>query len=136
MNDLFVTVAEILQKQLPANAAEDSISQLSAMRSREFSPRPPIFSNDHNQASKKLSRERAWVALCSKATPLEGQWKLFLDQEFAWKGETNPMELYELRSDPLERHNRINDPSAERALQFLLDKAANAAGDNGKTRSP
>ena len=134
LNDIFATVAEIIQTPLPRSVAEDSISQLGALRGQEVSPRPPIFSNDHKEASKKLSRNRAWVALCSNGTPLEGQWKLFLDQEFAWKGKLNPMELYELKSDPLEQNNRLEDSNATPALEFLLQKAEVAAGDSGRTR--
>ena len=139
LNDLFATFAEILGKPLPDLAkgemgAEDSFSQLAAMRGKEVGPRPPVFPNDHNEASKKNSEKRAVVAVRSNATPLEGQWKLFLDHRFAIKGELHPIELYNLATDQREQRNLLNDPRAKPALDFLLSEAKNAKGDQGHTR--
>jgi len=104
------------------------------MRGKEIGPRPPVFPNDHNEASKKNSEKRAVVAVRSNATPLKGQWKLFLDHRFAIKGELHPIELYNLATDQREQRNLLNDPRAKPALDFLLSEAKNARGDQGHTR--
>jgi arylsulfatase A-like enzyme len=134
LNDLFATVAEALEQPLPFDVAVDSISQLGAFRGEAVPPRPPLFPNDHKEASQKLSDKRAWVAVRSNDTPLAGQWKLFLDERFAFEGQLKPKELYELASDPREERNRIDDPTAKRAVDFLLERARAARGDGGRTR--
>ena len=139
LNDLFATFARILGKPLPdlskgGIGAEDSFSQLAALRGEPSKPRPPIFPNDHSEASKKNSDRRAVVAVRSNATPVKGQWKLFLDHRFALKGELHPTELYNLAVDQREQDNLLNAPGTGPALDFLLKEAAKARGDNGSTR--
>ncbi len=139
LNDLFATFAAILGKPLPdlsqgEKGAEDSISQLAALRGKEAGPRPPIFPNDHREASRKLSDRRAVVAVRSNAAPIPGQWKLFLDHRFAFEGKLHPTELYNLTADQREQDNLLTDPRARPALDFLLAEAGKAAGDNGHTR--
>ena len=126
LNDIFATTAEILGKAVPKNAAEDSHSQLAAFRGEKIKPRAPVFPNDHNEASKKLSDKRAWVAVRSNAAPIPGQWKLFLDQQYAFKGKLNPKELYNLESDPREKTNLLDSEDAKPALDFLLKEARKA----------
>lgn len=139
LNDLFATFAEIIDKPLPDPSkgemgAEDSFSQLAALRGEKFAPRPPLFPNDHNEASKKNSDKRAVVAVRSNAAPIEGQWKLFLDHRFAFNGELHPIELYNLAIDQREQNNLLSDPKAKPALDFLLAEAKKAKGDKGHTR--
>ena len=139
LNDLFATFAQILGKPLPDLSkgrigAEDSISQLAALRGEACPPRPPIFPNDHNEASRKNSEKRAVVAVRSNASPLKGKWKLFLDHRFALEGKLHPTELYNLETDPFEQKNQLNNPEAGPALDFLLKEAAKAKGDKGSTR--
>jgi arylsulfatase A len=141
LNDLYATLAEVLKKALPpvtgaARGAEDSISQLSALKGDPmFRRSAALFPNDHQQASKKLSDERAWVAVRSNTTPLAGQWKLFLDHRYAFEQEIHPQELYNLTNDPLEQKNLIHDPQAKVALDYLIAQARRAAGDDGFTRT-
>ena len=141
LNDLYATVAEVLEKNLPpvtgvGRGAEDSISQLSALKGdATFRRSVPLFPNDHQEASKKLSDERAWVAVRSNTTPLVGQWKLFLDHRYAFKQEIHPQELYNLAMDPLEQENLLQDPQAKPALDYLIAQAIRAAGDDGFTRT-
>ena len=140
LNDLFATVAAIIEKPLPDLAAgqigaEDSHSQLPALRNLpDAKPRPPLFSNDHKQASKKKSDKRAVVAVHSHATPLPGAWKLFLDHTFANHQKLNPIALYNLTQDPEEQTDLLADPTSKPTLEFLLNSARNAAGDNGHSR--
>lgn len=136
LTDIYATLAEILDRPLPsvtgpARGAEDSISQLTALRGGEFVRPAPVFPNDHNEASKKLADERAWVAVRSNAAPIEGQWKLLLDHRFAFSGELHPQALYNLANDLQEERDLLRDPAAAPALEFLLNEAKKAAGDDG-----
>ncbi len=138
LNDLYATFAEILEQPLPpvqgqTVGAEDSVSQLAVLRGATMA-RAPIFPNDHLEASAQLSDERAWVAVRSNETPLPGKWKLFLDHHFAFSGQIHPRELYNLAADPLESQNLIDEASAKPALQFLIEQATKAAGDDGHSR--
>jgi len=141
LNDIYATLAEIIQKPLPpvtgvGRGAEDSISQLSALKGNaNFRRSAALFPNDHQQASKQLSDERAWVAVRSNTTPLNGQWKLFLDHRYAFEQEIHPQELYNLAEDPLEQKNLLQDPQAKVALDYLIAQAKRAAGDDGFTRN-
>ncbi len=139
LTDMFATMAEILGRPLPplrgaAYGAEDSVSQLAALRGESCPPRIPVFSNDHFEASKELSDERAWVGVRSDTAPLPGQWKVLLDHHYAWRQQINPKELYNLAEDPMEARNLINEPAARPALDHLVEQARLAAGDNGTTR--
>ncbi len=135
LNDLYGTIADILQKPLPPRGAEDSFSQLAALRNEKTPARAPLFPNDHQEATKKRSDERAWVAVRSNATPLPGRWKLFLDHRFAFHGELHPQELYNLAADPREETNLLHKPQAKPALDFLMRAAERAKGDGGRTRT-
>ena len=139
LNDLFATFAEILEKPLPELSkgeigAEDSISQLRALRGQDSPPRAPIFPNDHVEASKKMSDKRAVVAVRSNASPIKGQWKLFLDHRFATEGTLHPFALYNIAEDQFELQNLLNDDASKEALEFLLHEAHKARGNNGSTR--
>ncbi|QDU37391.1 Arylsulfatase precursor [Maioricimonas rarisocia] len=137
LNDLFATVAEILDRPLPDLAqgergAEDSISQLAALRGEPFEPRPALFPNDHKEASRKLSDKRAVVAVRSNGAPVPGKWKLFLDHRYAFEGELHPLELYNLADDPREMTNRLDDPAARPVVEFLLEQARAVAGGGSR----
>ena len=139
LTDLFATVAEISGKPLPplkgaSFGAEDSVSQLAAMRGESCPPRIPVFPNDHMEASKKKSDKRAWVAVRSNAAPMPGEWKLFLDETFAWEGTLNPKELYNLSNDRKEEKNVLDHPEYKPVVDFLLKQAELAKGDKGSTR--
>ena len=134
-------MAEILGKPLPPLAgegrgAEDSVSRLAMLRGEPCPPRAPIFPNDHKEAPKRKGEKDspAWVAVRSNAAPIPGQWKLFLDHRFATAGEIRPQELYNLADDPMEKQNRLADPAAKPALDFLIAEARRAAGDGGASR--
>ncbi|MCA9193265.1 MAG: arylsulfatase [Planctomycetales bacterium] len=140
LNDLYATFAEILGRELPpldgvGRGAEDSESQLACLQDRPVLARGAIFPNDHQEASEKLSDERAWVAVRSDSAPMTGAWKLMLDHRYAFAGEINPRELYDLSTDQQEQRNRITDPTARPALDFLMEIARRAAGEHGHSRS-
>jgi len=139
LTDIFATIAEAIGKPLPplkgiGKGAEDSVSQLAAMKGEDYKPRIPIFPNDHNEASKKLADERAWVAVYSNAAPLPGKWKLFLDHNYAFKQEYHPQELYNLANDQQETDNLIDQAKYRTVVDFLLKQAKLAEGDEGSSR--
>jgi xylan 1,4-beta-xylosidase len=141
LTDMYATVADILGKPLPpmkgkSYGAEDSVSQLAAMRGGKWKPRIPIYPNDHLEASEKRAPERAWVAVRSNAAPIPGEWKLFLYHEFAWSGKPNPMELYNLSNDRKEENNVLDNPEYKPVVKFLLEQAKRSGGKNGSTRQP
>ncbi len=154
LNDLYATFAEAINVPLPrvegtGRGAEDSVSRLAIMKGEPSERRPPLFANDHKEASENLSDERAWVALITDqsnhpdkqsaavnaATDAESsQWKLLLDHRYAYDGQVNPRELYNLTVDPEERMNRLDDPSAKEVLEELIQHAQRCASDNGYSR--
>ena len=117
-----------------AVGAEDSVSQLAALRGEQWEPRIPVYPNDHQEAVKE-GPERAWVAVRSNAAPIPGEWKHLLDHEFARNGTLNPKER-NLADDQEEARNVIDHPEYEAVVTFLLEQAKSAAGDNGSTRNP
>ncbi|RMG03299.1 MAG: hypothetical protein D6741_02455 [Planctomycetota bacterium] len=140
LTDLYATIVDILGKPLPPVSgkefgAEDSVSQLAAMRGEPCPPRIPLFPNNHKEAARKLSPELAWVAVRSNAAPLPGQWKLLLDHRFAYGEGVYPKELYNLADDPMEQHNLIDRPEYKPVVDFLTAKAKQAIGDDGSSRN-
>ena len=141
LTDMFATFAEVLEEPLPPldqeinYGAEDSVSQLAALKGNECLPRIPVFPNDHMEAT-KIARvpERAWVAIRVNSGPKPGKWKLFLDHQWAWEQKPNAMELYNLENDPLEKNNLINDPIYKGVIEYLLKLAKLAVGENGSSR--
>ena len=140
LNDLYATLAEVVGKELPpvsgeGRGAEDSVSQLAALQGDvEFVRFGAIFPNDHQEASKKLADERAVVAVRTNAAPVEGQWKLFLDHRYAFKGQLHPTALYDLSKDPQEMKNLLGNPKVKPILDHLLELAREAAGEAGSSR--
>ncbi len=140
LNDLYATFAEVAGENLPpvtgtGCGAEDSVSQLKAMRGEKDFTRPgAIFPNDHQQASSKLADERAVVAVRSNSGPLQGQWKLFLDHRYAFEGQLHATALYDLSRDPKETINLLENPKMKRQVSYLLQLARDAAGEDGSSR--
>lgn len=137
--DVYATLAAVLDRPLPlvtgeGRGAEDSFSQLAAFRGKTAPPRPPVFPNDHMEASKKDSELRAVLAVRSNAAPLPGKWKLFLDHRFAFGQEAHPTELYDLGKDPMEGKNLVDDLTMKPVVDFLVQQAMAAAGDDGFSR--
>lgn len=127
LTDIFATFADVLGVSLPDNrqgqkGAEDSYSMLRPLQ-KDIAFDRPIFFNDH-----KESPDHA-VAVMRIDNPqvqheiFRGQWKVFFDAQLLRAGRTNPLELYELRSDSREAVNRISEPE----LQSLVDHISSLA---------
>lgn len=116
MTDLFATAADILGRELPANAAEDSISLLPVLLDKELG---------------KPAREVIFLLGDGKDSAIavrSGRWKLIVRYD-AERNET--YELYDLANDPGERTDLSKEQSVvTRKLATALEKAEAA----GRTR--
>ena len=69
---------------------------------------------------------------------MPGNWKLFLDHRYAFKGEAHPQELYNLQADQKETKNLLAEEAGcdkhREVVDFLLEQAKRARGDGGSTR--
>jgi arylsulfatase A-like enzyme len=100
LNDLFATCADLIGGDLPPDAAEDSVSMLPALLGKA---QGPIREATIHQAPAGLAIR-------------QGDWKLI-----ALRSGTK--ELYNLKNDLEEKHNRINSRKAEaKQLEALLRK--------------
>lgn len=128
LHDMFATFVEILGSELPdlrrgEKGAEDSRSVLAAWRGNSLEPRP-MFYHDHKQAkpdpaASALRLDNPTVAGQEK----RGQWKIFFDAALLRAGQTNPVELYDLATDPMEAHNLIQEPALQPLVAQLCDAA-------------
>jgi len=121
LTDMYATFAEIIESQLPDLAkgekgAEDSVSVLESMRSSiELKNRPPLFFNDHKEA--KVDPAAVAMRL--------GQWKMFFDASLLREVEARAVELYNLKADPKEEKDLINDPDSQVVVGSLTLEALN-----------
>lgn len=100
LGDLFATCADILEHQLPANAAEDSVSMLPALQGRTDAARRSLLVH-HSEDGSFAIREGRWkLVLC----PGSGGWS---DPRNAAARKRNLPEsqLYDLEADPGEKEN-------------------------------
>jgi len=126
LNDWFATVADILEKPLPENAAEDSVSLLPALKGEPAPVRNRLI---HHSVNGSFALR-------------QGQWKLILAQDSGgWSLPTPgspaakalpPVQLYDLSQDIGEQHNlQAEKPELVAQLtRVLLGEIA-----NGSTRA-
>jgi len=116
LTDLFATAADILDRELPLDAAEDSISLLPILLGRQsaFAKRDAVFIlGDGNDSA---------IAVCA------GKWKLIVRYGRSRK---ESYELYDLSEDPGELTNLSKaHPDVTKRLATALEKAETA----GRTR--
>lgn len=127
LTDIYATVADILQVELPSSisgnkGAEDSLSMLPAMQGDVETDRPLMF-NDHKQAD-----DPAVVAIrvdnpVVHNVAYPGQWKLFLGAELLRAGIARPFELYDLATDSEEVTNCLNEPALKPVVDHLSSVA-------------
>jgi arylsulfatase A-like enzyme len=116
------TCADLLDADLPTDAAEDSFSFLEALLGRqETPPRTNVVSHSNN--GEFAYREGAWKIVFK----MRGR---NLQQS---RGQETVVELYNLESDPAEQHN-VAETRPElvdrltNALQRLVDRGTSRSG--------
>lgn len=129
LTDLYATFSEILGVDLPdlvagEKGAEDSFSVLAAWRGGDPGERPPLFVHDHKEAKDDdaLAAFRLDDPVVDGVV-VPGQWKMLFSPALLRLGVAEPLELYELGSDPREETNRI----AETDLAPLMDRLVKGA---------
>lgn len=118
LNDLFATCANILGARLPDNAAEDSVSLLPALESRDTAPlREAIVHHSINGSF--AIRQGPWkLILC----PDSGGWSAPRPGR-SQNAELPPVQLYDLSRDPAERNNvQLDHPEVVDRLTRLLER--------------
>jgi hypothetical protein len=127
LQDMFATFCDVLGCNLPdlrtgAKGGEDSASVLAAWRGNTL-PNRPMFFSDHKQADDPAAVAFRTDDPVVNGQAVSGKWKILLDASLVRAGQAQPVELYDLGSDPREQENRINEP----ALQELVDHLASQA---------
>ena len=136
LTDLFATVAEITSAQTPANAGEDSVSFLPALKGKSGQVREATIHHSINGSF--AIRKGDWkLALC----PGSGGWSYPRPADTK-KMDLPPIQLFNLKTDPSETKNVYqSNPDKTRELYALLkshvEKGRSTPGPNqmneGKT---
>ncbi|MEO0510457.1 MAG: arylsulfatase [Verrucomicrobiota bacterium] len=116
LGDIFATVAEILDYELPENAGEDSISFLAALKGKEHADnRDHLVS--HSVSGLFAIRKGKWKLLFCAGS---GGWTSPNEKEAA-KQALPKYQLYDLEADPGETNNLIaSHPEVEKELTALI----------------
>lgn len=127
LQDMYATFAELLETDLPdlragAKGAEDSLSVLPAWRGETLLSRPMFF-NDHKQTDDHAAAAIRMDIPESVDDAFAGQWKLLFDAALLRAGVANPIELYDLASDPQEQRNRLNEEGLQLLVEYLTHTA-------------
>jgi len=127
LQDLYSTFSEILKVPLPdlrkgSKGGEDSFNILPTWKGEKISNRP-MFYNDH-----KESKDGAACAMRLNNPKIagkikNGQWKIFFDASLLRQAKAKPVELYDLRTDPMETKNRLEDPELKPLIKKLTSIA-------------
>jgi arylsulfatase A-like enzyme len=127
LQDLYATFSEILKVPLPdlrkgEKGAEDSFSILSAWRGKII-PNRPMFYNDHKESKDGAACAMRLDNPKVDGKTIKGQWKIFFDATLLRKAKANPIELYNLKTDPMEANNRLEDPELKPLIKKLISTA-------------
>ena len=123
--DFLATVAALLEKTLPDNAAEDSVSILPVLLGQKLDAPVREATVHHSARGKFAIRRGDWVFIDAPSgddngTHGEPQW---LKEERGYAQHAHPGELFNLREDPTQRENRYNEkPELVLELKSLLQK--------------
>lgn len=135
LHDLFATLAEIAGEDLPdlrrgEKGAEDSLSVLDAWRGKSL-PDRPMFYHDHKQARDGAASAIRMNSPTVNGKEFDGNWKLFFDASLLRMGEARPVELFDLHTDPEERHDRLSDAELKPLIEYLTRLALQHRNSGG-----
>ena len=120
LNDLFATVAEILGRRLPENAAEDSVSLLPVLEGRATQPVREALVHHSINGSFAIRRGKWKLELCADS----GGWSVPRPGTPASQ-KLPPVQLYDLATDMAETNNvQAAHPEIVAQLTKLLEKYA------------
>lgn len=120
LTDVFATLADILGFELPPNAAEDSVSFLSAFREPELSKPPADRAIVHHSIQGAFALRLGDWKLC--LCPGSGGWSAPRPGSPAEKN-LPAVQLYNLKTDPSESNNLApENPAKVRELYALLSQ--------------
>ncbi len=123
--DFLATVAALLEKTLPDNTAEDSVSILPVLLGQKLDAPVREATVHHSARGKFAIRRGDWVFIDAPSgddngTHGEPQW---LKDERGYTQHAHPGELFNLRDDPTQRENRYDEkPELVLELKSLLQK--------------
>lgn len=123
--DFLATVAALLEAQLPDDAAEDSVNVLPVLLGQKLSAPAREATVHHSARGKFAIRKGDWVLIDAPTGDDNGargepQW---LKDERGYLPHELPGELYNLREDLGQRHNRFAEkPELVGELKGLLEK--------------
>ena len=123
--DLLATAAEILEKDLPGNAAEDSLSFLPLLEGSSIDRGKREAIIHHSMSGKFAIRKDNWVLIDDPTGDDnmqngEPQW---LKEQRGYIKHNYPMELFNLDTDLAERRNLCGEyPDIVNTLRELLEK--------------
>ena len=123
--DFMATVAALLGAKLPDHAAEDSVNVLPVLLGEKRSAPAREATVHHSAQGKFALRKGDWVFIDAPTGDDNGprgepQW---LKAERNYTPHDQPGELFNLREDPAQRHNRYAEkPQLVRELKALLEK--------------
>jgi arylsulfatase A len=129
LQDLYATFAEITKAEMPdlkegKKGAEDSHSFLPALHGESFRRPSPLFFGDHKEAKEDpavLAMRLDDPMVDGSRSP--GQWKIFFDASLIREGTAHPIELYNLKNDPKESTDLLQNLELAPLVRHLTKQA-------------
>ncbi|PHR90440.1 MAG: hypothetical protein COA78_35350 [Blastopirellula sp.] len=123
LHDMYATFSEIIGVKLPDvrtgnKGAEDSTSVLAAWRGQKLADRV-MFYNDHNEAKDHAAMAMRLDNPNVNGSTIAGNWKILFDASLLRQGKSNPIELYDLKSDSEEKTNLIDEEKLKSLVDYL-----------------
>ena len=127
LQDLYATFSKILNVNLPnlrkgEKGAEDSFSILPALKGKTI-PSRPMFYNDHKEQTDGAACAMRFDDPLVDKRIVRGKWKIFFDASLLRESKINPIELYNLATDPLETENLLKKPELKSLVKKLVSTA-------------
>ncbi len=128
--DLYATFASLVGFELPDDAAEDSHDMLPYLRGKSQVIRTTHVHNTNPNAY--ALRDGDWLLIDAKTGSVSKNGVKEWEERHNYPADDDqPVELYNLKEDPGQRHNRAAElPEKVKAMQALLKKIR----DDGRTR--